>query len=1126
MHPLIRRIVVHRAFQIGVGVLVLYALLGFLLVPALLARAVPNYVRDTLHRQASVGAIHVNPFRLTLTADNFKLDEADGKPIAAVRRLFVNFETSSLFHWAWTFSAIRVDGLDLHVERAPRGQLNLAALIDSLPRPPQPPPKDAKPTRVLLWDVAFVAGRLTYVDRAGKAPADVSVVPIDFTLKELSTLPDRHGTITLNAALAGGGRLHAQAELALHPFTASGRLTIKGFPAATAWPFVRDHLRLAELKGVIDFETAFNAGGNAAPLTLSDGRLHVAELELREPDAKAPLLALATLDAAGGKLDLSRHAVSLPQLTVSNGKFGATIAKDGALNWSRLWVADATPSANAPTPWHASLDQVQVANLAVLVADRSRAVPLTLAVGQLGATLKLGIATGPTTTVTANAVSADLTKLVLQREGDAEPALTLGAASLRDGTVDTGARKVAIGQVSLRDGQARVMRNAEGRIPLLDAFGAAGQPAAAPATAATAPWRYRLASLQLQDSKARFTDAAYKPSLVVDLDAITATLNDLTNDGKTALRFQAAWHMVDGGHVTANGTLAADHRSAQGKLITDKVNLTPLQALIARHTTLSFKTGVASTAAEWRYTTDSQSNAVFSADGTASIDGLLLNETRSGERFLACKEVAANGIHYRSAPGQVLIDDVRVIEPKVKVLIFPDRSINLIKAFEKDSAEKSAATPSTPPPAAEKHFPIKLTRVRVERGTVDYTDQSLVLPFTTTINDFRGMVTDISSDPDSRAKVGFQGRVEQYGSARVYGTLAPFAPKRYTDIRTKFTNVEMPKLSPYSATFAGREVATGKLSLDLEYKIEDGKLSGNNLVLLDHFTLGKAVPSKDALDLPLDLAVALLTDSRGHIDIAIPVTGDLTKPNFQLGKVIGKAIVQAITKIVTAPFRALGKLLGSGEKQNFDAITFSPGNAELAPPQLEKLKQLAEALTQRPQLKLVVEGRYDPQKDGAARRAAHVRRAVSAELDIALGANQRAAPVVFDEAKSQRALEAIYKARAGAHAVDDFQAQYEAKAGKHIERVNPVLAVFGKPSPDQAFYEALYKELVRTQSLPDNELPELAQQRATAIIKALVQEEHVAPERVTSAAPKAVEKPAKTGVETTLSLSVAGKTGQ
>ncbi len=1124
MHPQVRRILANRPFQVGATVLALYALLGFLLLPALLERALPDYVRDTLHRQASIGTVRVNPFLLTLTVENLKLSETDGKAIAAFRRLFVDFETSSLFHWAWTFKDVRLEGLDMHIERSPQGALNLATLLDSLPKDTQAPPqKNTLPPRLLLWHLALIDGRLSYLDRAARQPANVILTPIDLDLKDLTTLPERHGALTLHAKLAGGGTLEGRAKLALHPFTSSGRLALKDFPATTAWPFLRDHLRLAEVKGVIDLAGSFSAitDAKATRLSLSGIHLHVTGLDIREPDASTPLLALATLNAPGVRIDLDKHHVTLPQLALSDGQFGLAIARDGKVNWARLSTAELEPTLPPPTAWQVSLDKVQLANIAVQVVDRSRAVPLTLAVGRLGASLKLGIAIDKTTAVTAAVDSIDLAKVDMRFAGDTSPALALSAVDMSAGRLDTGARTVTIGQMSLRDGQMRLIRSPEGRLRLLDNLRAA-EPASTSPVAATSPWRYRLAKLTVQNFKATLADAAYEPALTTHLDAITATLKNIANDSSSELQFDAALHVVEGGNVSAIGTVSSDHDNVQARLIIDKVNLVPLQPLIARHTRLTLDTGVASAAVELEYTRQGEAAGILNASGTAGIDDVLLKETLSGERFLACNSVAATGIHFRSAPGELIIDDVRVIEPDARVLIFPDRSINLIKAFETRDADMQAPQAATAPPAAE-HFPIKVTRVRIERGKVDYNDKSLVLPFSTRISDFHGTVTGIASDPDSRAKVRLDGTIEQYGTASVRGTLSPFAPKHYTDIRTRFTNVEMPKFSPYSATFAGREIATGKLTLNLEYKIEDGKLTGDNMVLMDHFTLGTSVQSKDALDLPLDMAVALLTDAQGHIDIAIPVTGDLTKPNFALGKVIGEAVKQVLVKIITAPFRALGALLGGGKEQQFDAVTFSPGSSQLAPPQLEKLKQLGDALAKRPQLKLLVEGRYDPSKDGRALRAAHVRRTVSKELKIAVEEDQHAAPVVFDEAKSQRALEVVYAARAGDQAVAAFQETYEAKAGKSVERVNPVLAVFGKPSPDSAFYAALYKELVSKQPLADSELPALGRQRADVITQALIKEAGVAPERITAAVPKAVEKSAKTGVATTLSLSVVAK---
>ena len=161
--------------------------------------------------------------------------------------------------------------------------------------------------------------------------------------------------------------------------------------------------------------------------------------------------------------------------------------------------------------------------------------------------------------------------------------------------------------------------------------------------------------------------------------------------------------------------------------------------------------------------------------------------------------------------------------------------------------------------------------------------------------------------------------------------MSPFAPKEFTDIRVVFQNVKMQPFSPYSATFAGSEIASGVLDLNLGYKIQNSQLLGDNSVVLNSFTLGERVESPDAVSLPLDLAIALLSDSNGVIDLAVPVHGNLDDPEFSYGHVIWQAFFNLITKIVTSPFRALGRLFGGGDEQ-VDAIGFNPGSADFCLP--------------------------------------------------------------------------------------------------------------------------------------------------------------------------------------------------
>jgi outer membrane protein OmpA-like peptidoglycan-associated protein len=501
----------------------------------------------------------------------------------------------------------------------------------------------------------------------------------------------------------------------------------------------------------------------------------------------------------------------------------------------------------------------------------------------------------------------------------------------------------------------------------------------------------------------------------------------------------------------------------------------------------------------------------------------MLNEEGTGDRFLEWKEMSADGLKFELSPDRLQIEKLRLLEPGAKIVIFKDRSINLAKVLKNSDAvgNETAAhqeQPQAAPPSKDRTlFPVSIKRIRVEKGVVDFTDFTLVLPFAAHVTDLSGGATAISSDPASQTMIKLKGKVEEYGLTTVEGGISPFAPKAFTDITVSFQNVDMKPLSPYSATFAGRKIASGTLNLNLEYKIQDSELLGENKVVLDQFTLGERVEAPNAINLPLDLAIALLSDSEGKIDVAVPVSGNVDNPKFSYGHVIRQALVNLITKVVTAPFRALGGLFGDKNEQ-MDAIAFDPGSARLLPPEQEKLKEVSEALKKRPQLRLVVEGRFDPNVDGEALRTERARRALAEQMGVKLAPEEDPGPIAFNSAKTQKALGKLLEMRGGDTAMVDFKTQYEKATGEKAKPVKSYLAFFGWESSDTAFYEAMFEELVKREPLTDNDLQNLAQRRGGAIIQALKATGGLDAARVSAGSPGPVDKASTKTVNTKLKL--------
>jgi outer membrane protein OmpA-like peptidoglycan-associated protein len=720
----------------------------------------------------------------------------------------------------------------------------------------------------------------------------------------------------------------------------------------------------------------------------------------------------------------------------------------------------------------------------------------------------------------------------MSEAGDDTPLLSINMLSLNDGHIDIESRKIAITRVGTAGGGTSVIRDKDGKIRLIEILnpGDKGRlkrditKTAIKAQTEGKPWSFILDTFEMNGFQVGLQDKTIAPAIVYDLKDIRASLYNLTNDGKTPIDFKTEFKVTQGGSVNVSGQVSQTGDIADARAKITGINLKPLGPALSKVTLLALESGYISASARVKYHS-TKSGPKLNANGSVSVNKLMINEEDTGERFLEWKEMSVNGLNFGLLPDRLQIDEVKLFEPGAKIVVFKDRSVNLAKMIKHSVVvgDGTATHQENAPAAVQKKdralFPVNIERIRVEKGIVDFADFSLVLPFATHVTDLSGGATGISSDPASRTTVKLDGKVDEYGFSTVEGGLSPFAPKTYTDLIVAFQNVEMKPFTPYTATFAGRKIASGTLNLKLEYKIQNSELLGDNKVVLDKFTLGERVEAPNAIHLPLDLAIALLTDAEGKIDVAVPVSGNVDNPEFRYGRVIWKALVKLITKVVTAPFRALGGLLG-GKSEQMDAISFQPGSDRLLPPELKKLNNVVEALKKRPQLRLLVQGRYDPKIDGEALRTERVKRALDEQMKVKLPLGEEPGPVAFNTAKTQKALEKLLKIRAGEKAVADFKTQYEKETGRKAKRVKPYLAVFGWESSDISFYQAIFEELVKLEPLPDNELQDLAQRRAEAIVKALKTTGGLDSARVAAGSSGQVERASTDTVNTKLTLDV------
>src|SRR5689334_18740056 len=237
------KILLSLPFIIGVSVVVLYALAGFVVAPWYVKRALPDYLRENLQATGSVGEVKINPFILTFEARDFSLTESGGKtPAIALDRLFVDFELSSIFRRAWTFASIVVERPRVNLEIDDKDNLNLSKLAPANKAPAKQPDKAESAPRVLLQNLEIKQGSATFTDLGIPGKASARLEPIEFQLRDLSTLPDYDGSYTLNAKSLAGGTLGWRGTLKLAPVASTGRVELRDMKFATAWRFLQDRL--------------------------------------------------------------------------------------------------------------------------------------------------------------------------------------------------------------------------------------------------------------------------------------------------------------------------------------------------------------------------------------------------------------------------------------------------------------------------------------------------------------------------------------------------------------------------------------------------------------------------------------------------------------------------------------------------------------------------------------------------------------------------------------------------------------------------------------------------------------------------------------------------------------------
>ncbi|RFP15839.1 DUF748 domain-containing protein [Duganella sp. BJB475] len=1143
------------------GAVGIYALAGGWLLPQLIKSQLPKFVETELERKASIGEVSFNPFTLRLAVQQFQLTEASGAPLFGVGALEVEMQWRSLLRRAWSFADIRIVAPTVQLAIAPDGKFNIAEFVTTLNKRKHDDSDSGMP-RLVIEHFALEQGKVDMHDR--HAGYNDTYAPIAFTLNNLSTLPDENGDYALSADAGLGGKLRWKGTNALNPIAGSGVLTLENVALPGVSTYLKSFARVAVVDGRLSAKLPYKFAYKDGQLdaNVAGAGLALNDLVVKRDGAAEAFVKLKLFDVSDVGVDLLKRTVTVGGLHVNGGALAVRRDAKGELDVAGLMVP-ATP-AQAATPvtaaasvpaaagkpavvaaakpapagnWKIQLKQLAFDDIAVAAVDETVSPALKFNADKLKLHLQLQAepaADGLKLNIADAAFSVD--NLVLN-SGAMTP-LKLAQLGFDGGEIDLAAHRASLGRLYFDGGQLDLSRDGKGKFLFLNAFpksGGGAQPAAKDAPA-SAPWAANIKTVEFNKFGARYDDAS--SGIKANLQDFNLKLTDASTDLKKPLAFDGAVGLREGGLLTAKGKVVPSTGAVDTDLKLTKLAIAPVQPLLSKYVKLKIAAGSISGQGRLHTGAGGKADPGLRYDGSLEVAELALNE-EDNDRFAQWKSVRADKLAFGLSPDVLDIAELRVIEPNATLIIENDRSFNAQRLLVAQPASAAAAKPAVAPATAAEPFPVKVRRVRFENAKLAFTDLSLRPQFGAKIYELGGVITGLSSKRDASSQIELDGRVDDFGLARIRGKLNPFVPADNTDINVVFKNVDMVSASPYSMKFAGYKIAQGKISLDLEYKVAKGQLEGNNHIVLDNLTLGERIDSPDALKLPLELALAILKDSDGRIDLGVPVSGNMNDPQFSYGSVVWKAIGNIMTKIVTSPFRALGSLFGvSGDK--LESIDFDAGSDVVLPPEREKLKQVAQILAKKTQLKLSVPGQYNDQVDGAALRAQALRRVVLARADIKLAAGEQPGPLDMGQRKVRGAMRDLYAERFGAAELDKQKKAAEAAAGPaagaagadataadSAQKKLPILQRLGKLVQGEpqvadatAFYAKLQERLEEKQPLPADALPQLGAKRSAAILAAL-KGEGVDAAAAHTTAPEPVD--ASTGKPIALKLGLSAK---
>ena len=961
------------------GLLIVYALLGFLLLPWIVQSQLERILDERLSVTSEVESIYFNPFSFYFEIEQLSLSDPDQGALLQLGNFQLNFQASRLALLKLQIAELSVADLDIYYTRnnveddtISRLAQRWASTTADTPEPPANPSEAGElvPLEILSLKLSTINTHI--VDEVPATPFSTSLSLAQAQIDNFSTLPDRSGNNALSINFEEDALLRWSGGFSVNPLDFQGEISLANFSLLPVSRYLQDTLPFQLDTGHINLSFSYDIDlAQQEPNIHIDGiQFSMNELAATQLDESEPFLEMTSLSLNDGRVSIPDNRADFDTLSLQEISITAIRSESGLINFQQM-INELIPS-NEPT-------------------------------------------------------------------------------------TETPSRTT---------------------------------------TEASKPWFFSLATISLENNRIAFNDNSLENPFSTAM-AFDARIAEIDNQAESGFPLSATISLDSGGEIDLQGQLQAlPSMELESNLSLSDIAIDLAQPYVDEFTFLELESGSLDLNAELAV----NPNEPFSFRGGVALRNVEISDQQLNETIFSMTSLGIDAMTLSLADNNIDISEVALEDFFARVLINEDGSSNIGRSI-KTSDELTPAAESDTEITAATPLAITVGRVSLQNASANFTDRNLPLPFDANIQNLAGSVQGFASNSNQATDINLEGQVDEFGLVQIVSNLNPFNFTAQSQIDVNFSNIDMPSMTPYVIKFAGREIAEGKVDVGLSYNIREGELTANNQVILSALQLGERVEQEGAMDLPLDLAIALLKDGNGVIDLEVPITGNVDDPEFNFGPAIRRAISNILTNIVAAPFRLLSNLVSGGaDEGTLEQVRFLPGRADVAAPEQEILLQLSEALKQRPQLLLEI-----PTVTAAVDEPALQTQAVDNNIETLLEAQPESEELLT--ARRLTVLESLYLESALPETLEEIRFMHTPVPEVTSDTAAAQTQQAAPPQLDTLAYVAdLRDRLIAAEDISEGELAALGSARRSAVIQFLTVNGGISADRLIEVEPVVSEE--------------------